>query len=65
MDDVQFVRTAALSTEASGRFRRPNWIGVKIRLATRLMANGRATHHGTFPRNACTNTKPKVTMMIG
>ena len=47
------------------RFRRPNWIGVKITLATRLMANGTATHQGALPRNACTNTKPKVTRMIG
>src|SRR5207244_300514 len=50
---------------ASGRFRSPNWIGVKIRFATRLMANGNATCHGTFRRNAWTNTKPKLTTIIG
>ena len=29
-------------------------------LATRLMAKGNATHHGTLRRNACTKTKPNV-----
>jgi hypothetical protein len=56
-------QTTRMSTAASGRFRMPNWIGVKIRFATRLMAMGRATSSGSRPRPAC--TKPKVAMMTG
>jgi hypothetical protein len=43
---VGLVRLTAISREASGRFRRPNWMGVNTRFATRLMAKGTATSHG-------------------
>ena len=43
-----------MSAVASGRFRSPENIGVKSKLATRLMMNGNATSHGNFPRN-CLN----------
>jgi hypothetical protein len=59
------VQTIKMSAAASGKFRIPNWIGVMIRFATRLMANGNAPSHGTFFLIAWTNTKPKLTRMIG
>src|ERR1700678_4303778 len=54
------AQTIRMSTQASGTFRRPAKIGMNIRLATRLMANGRATFQPTLPRNAWMNMKPKL-----
>ena len=59
------IQTITMSTAASGKFLSPNWIGVKIKLATRFTPKGTATIHGNFFRNACTNTKPNVIRMIG
>ncbi|HEY3324242.1 MAG TPA: hypothetical protein VGP72_27570 [Planctomycetota bacterium] len=50
---------------ASGTFLRPEKIGMNSRLARRLAANGMATIHGTLPRNAWTNTKPKLATITG
>lgn len=47
-----------MSADASGRFRKPNWIGVKIKFTTRLTANGKVTCHGKFRRSACTKMNP-------
>ena len=43
--------------------RRPNGIGVKTRLARRLIAKGARAGHGTLRRIAC--TKKKVIRMVG
>ena len=59
------AHTITMSTAANGTFRSPAKIGMNSRLATRLMANGTATFQPTLPRNACTNTNPKLTRMIG
>ena len=58
-------QTIKMSSEARGRFRIPAKIGMNVKFAARLMANGRAITHGTLPRNTCTKTKPNVTMMTG
>jgi len=62
MTIIQMIvaHTTRISTVASGRFRIPNWIGVKIRFDTRLMAKGNATSQGTVRRIACRNTNPKL-----
>src|SRR5271167_4789177 len=57
--------TITMSTAARNTFRSPEKIGMKSRLAMRLMANGTATSRGTLPWNALTNTKPKLMRMIG
>ena len=54
-----------MSTAASGRFRSPNWIGVKARFAARLIPNGTATIHGIRLRPTCTNTNRNVTAITG
>lgn len=59
------AHTIRMSAAASGTLRSPAKIGMNRRLATRLMANGTATFQPTIPRNASTNTNPKLTRMIG
>jgi uncharacterized protein YbjT (DUF2867 family) len=59
------THTIRMSAAASGTLRSPAKIGMNSRLATRFMANGRATFQPTLRRTACTNTNPKLTRMIG
>src|SRR3954454_16176318 len=65
MHQIMVAHTNRISAAARGRFRIPNWIGVKIRLATRFMAKGKATSEPTLLRSVCTNTKPKLIRLIG
>ena len=59
------THTITMSAAASETFRNPAKLGMNSRLATRLTANGNATRHGNFVRNASTRTNPKLPMMTG
>jgi hypothetical protein len=59
------AHTIKMSTQATGTFRSPAKIGMNSTLATRLMANGRASFQPTLPRSVCMKTNPKLTRMIG
>jgi len=65
MHQMIVAHTITMSTAANGTLLSPEKIGMKSRLATRLMAKGMATMRGTLPWNALMNTNPKLMRMSG
>lgn len=61
---INVARIRTISIAAKILFLRPNCNGVKAKLKTKFITNGKATAHGSFRMSALKNTTPKVTNII-